>query len=172
MENRIGKPWTFVLRDILQYADDVTAAVDQIINATRTCSIFVGLGDPVNKFDVVKYSFEELIVYDQENFPVYTGHPKMKDVVYVDKHKQPSHDPCLGSLLQKYYGEISPEITLRNITAVFGTGNMHIAVMDFADNLLYVSNAGVYDATTKYAQPAYQRQFVALDMTSAFAETI
>ena len=52
------------------------------------------------------------------------------------QHVQPSTDPCFASLLGEYYGYISPEVTIRNITSVFQTGDMHIAVFDFAEQLM------------------------------------
>jgi len=169
-QSRIGMPWTFVLQDILQYDVDKTSAINRIVNTPRTCSIFVGLGDYTNTFDVVEYSYEEVIVYDQRNFPVYQAHPKFDGLVYVDKHMQPSHDPCLSQLLQKYYGFIAPEVILRYITSVFQTGNMHLAIYDFKLMQMYVSNAGIYNATADYAQPAYARTFARLDLSAMFAE--
>ena len=58
-------------------------------------------------------------------------------LVFVDKHTQPSSDPCLNTLLHKYYGQLNPENTLRYITSEFQTGDMHIAIYDFQNNLMY-----------------------------------
>jgi hypothetical protein len=47
---------------------------------------------------VYDYSAQELLVFDDANYPVYDGHPRMPGLVYVDKHVQvclapsPSHD--------------------------------------------------------------------------------
>lgn len=62
-------------------------------------------------------------MYDDQNFPAYPPvHPQLDGVVFVDKHVQPSQHPCLGSLMQKYYGQYTPELTIRNITAVHASG--------------------------------------------------
>ena len=110
----------------LPCTDPVEAAVSRIENANRTCSIFVGVGSAKEDFfDVIEYSYEEVNVYNDTNFPAYPpDHDLMDGVVFVDKHTQPSHDPCLNDLLKMYYGDIDPLVTLRNITAVFQTGDM------------------------------------------------
>lgn len=178
----------------------VEAAVNRIETANRTCSIFVGVGSArEDYFDVVEYSYQEVNVYNDTDFPAYPPyHDLMDGVVFVDKHTQPSHDTCLNDLLQMYYGDIDPLVTLRNITAVFQTGDMvrtvrtcgyriavphervfamnvgptprmqHVAIYDFARHTMTVSNAGVYNNVTKTAVPAYNRMFVELNMTEAF----
>ena len=37
---------------------------------------------------VYDYSAQELLVYDDTNYPVYDGHPRMQNLVYVDRHVQ------------------------------------------------------------------------------------
>jgi hypothetical protein len=37
---------------------------------------------------VYDYSAEELLVYDDNNYPLFSGHPRMQGLVYVDKHVQ------------------------------------------------------------------------------------
>merc|ERR1711916_175556 len=43
-KERWGTPWTFVLRDILQYDKTVAEAQQRLEQAHRTCSIYVGVG--------------------------------------------------------------------------------------------------------------------------------
>ena len=76
-----------------------------------------------------------MLVYCR-NFPTYTNHDQFDSLVFVDKHTQPSSDPCLNSLLHEYYGSISPMNTLKYITSQFQTGNMHIAIYDFENGLM------------------------------------
>lgn len=168
--SRAGYPWTFLLRDILQFDDDVDAAMNRIYNARRTCSIWVGLGSgKTDRFRVVQYSHEVVNQYDDFNFPAYPPyHPQFDGLVFVDKHVQPSHHMCLGSLMKKYYGRIEPALTAKDITAVHQTGDMHIAIMDYATWEMWVSNASPYDAKTKSAEPAYNRKFTVFDMAKAF----
>jgi isopenicillin-N N-acyltransferase like protein len=139
-------------------------------DATRTCSIFVGVGDQTNRFVAVGYSHETVNIYDNIDSPTWNGHPKLPDLVYIDKHVQPSSDPCMGSLMQKYYGTLDAEVAIRQVAAVFQTGDMHVAVYDYTKNFMYVSNASPANATGGGVIPAYDRPYVRLDMASLFAE--
>ncbi len=59
----------------------------------------------MNQFRVVEYSYERVEIFDDTNGPLGNpNHPLMKGVAYVDKGSQPTKNPCLGSLLQEYYG--------------------------------------------------------------------
>ena len=42
--------------------------------------------------------------------------------VYINKHVQPSSDPCVGSLLTEFYGNVSAVNTIRYIAAASQTG--------------------------------------------------
>jgi hypothetical protein len=165
-QNRAGMPWHFVLREILQFDTSVDEALARITNTTRTCSIWVGLGDSSPRFNVVQYSFEEVNVFDDSNMPNHTNIP---DVVYVDKHVQPSSDPCMPSLIEEYYGSLDATTIIRYITSQFQTGDMHIGVFDFASRLGYFSNAAVASANGT-AVSAYDRQFVQLSLAQLFAQ--
>jgi len=172
---RQGAPWDFVLRDILQYDADIDSALNRIYNAQRTCSIFVGLGDnKINQFRAVEYSEEYVRVGDDVNFPEWDGHPSMANVVYIDKHVQPSSNPCLGSLLEKYYGNLSAQTILQYVAPVHETGDMHIAIYDFAEHYMYVSNASPVPANgdASLVVPAYNRPFIRLDMGALFEESL
>jgi len=169
---RTGVPWNFLLRDVLQFDQDIDQALQRIANAERTCSIFVGLGDgESNTFRAVPYSHDYIEIWNDKNFPAYDNHPIMDDLVWLDKHTQPSTgDPCMTQLLEYYYGSITPEITIQNITAQFETGNTMAAIYDYARNKIYVSNAGIYGEVPEFELPAYNRQFTAFDMTALFNE--
>jgi len=169
-ENRFGYPWHFLLRDILQFDNDINDALNRISNARRTCSIHVGLGDPVNKFRVVEYGYENVTIYNDINYPEYPGHPKMPNLIYVNKHVQPSSDPCLGNLLQEQYGAIDSNYLMQHVAAEHETGDAHAAVYDFAQNLMYVVVASPYVNGTY--TPAYNRQWTKLDMTALFNEKL
>jgi len=164
-QNRAGIPFHFLLRDILQFDTTIDAALARIWNATRTCSIWIGLGDSSNTFNAVSYSYQELDVYNDYNR---TNHTSIKDVVYVDKHVQPSSDPCMPDLINEYYGNLTAENIFRHITAEFQTGDMHFSVFDHANKLIYVANASPYINGT--AIPAYNRQVTRLDLNALFNE--
>jgi len=175
---RAGIPWHFLFRDMLQFDENVTAAINRIETAHRTCSIFLGLGDHGDgNFKAVEYSHDRVEVFgDDTPFPGYEptppAHPLLNDVVYVDKHTQPSSDPCLASLLQKNYGSIGPQ-ALIDVTSIFQTGDMHAAVYDYKNNQVYVSVAtqtqAYPPADPNAVLPSYNRQFVQFDMQSLFS---
>lgn len=170
VQNRAGYPWTFLLRDILQYDIDIDSALTRIANAKRTCSIFAGVGSGLsNTFKIVEYAYEAIQIFNDRNFPAYPNHPLMDGLVWVDKHTQPSGDPCMTQLLEYYYGSITAEVTLRNITAQFQTGDTQVVVYDYAANNIYVSNCAVWNPATG-AAPAYDRQFTKFDMTAMWNE--
>jgi exportin-7 len=43
--SRIGVPFTFLLRDILQFDNSLEMALNRITNANRTCDLILGVGD-------------------------------------------------------------------------------------------------------------------------------
>jgi hypothetical protein len=167
---RDGYPWHFLLRDILQFSGDITDAMNRIINAQRTCSIFMGLGDGINnQFRVVEYSHDYVNFFDDRNYPAYPNHPLMPGLVWVDKHVQPSNDPCMTNLLKQNYGRITPEIIIRQIVSRFQTGNMHIAIYDYAEMDIYLSICSPVSLTNEVIN-AYDRPFAKLSLTQLFAE--
>lgn len=167
--SRFGTPWTYVLRDVLQYANELDDALSMLANAHRTCAIHVGVGDSVTgQFRGIEYAYKALNIYDDNNQPTYADHPHFEGLVYWDKHKQPTHDPCLPALLQKYYGSINAENTIQNIAAEFETGNAQVAVYDFAKDLVYVANPRADGESGPL--DAYARQYVRFDMKQIFAE--
>lgn len=173
---RNGIPFTFLLRDILQYDNTVEAAVDRINNANRTCSIFVGVGNNKSPegptFRGIEYSHDEVNVYDDKNFPAYPPYHNLSNgLVFFDKHTQPDNNACLGDLLGQYYGNIDPINTYQRITSVFQTGDMHIAIYDYKETTMYVANASpMVGNNTDSVVKAYDRPFVKLDMKAAFDE--
>jgi len=167
-QSRTGQPWHFLLRDILQFDQSVDDAITRIVNAPRTCSIHVGVGDPKNKFRAIEYSHDYVQIYNDINYPEYNGHPKLNNVVYINKHVQPSQDPCLGDLLKSQYGSIDAEYFIRHVAPEHQTGDAHAAVYDFAKNLVYAVVASPYLNGTY--TPAYDRQWTKFDMAALFAE--
>lgn len=96
-----GYPFPYLLRDILQYDPDVSAAYNRIIHAQRTCSIWLGLGDSdMNQMRVVQYSHDIVNMFSDVSYPSYPNHPLFKGLTYVDRYEQPSHSPCLSELLK------------------------------------------------------------------------
>ncbi len=44
-ESRIGIPFTFLMRDIIQFDQTVDDSISRIANAKRTCDLILGVGD-------------------------------------------------------------------------------------------------------------------------------
>jgi len=166
--SRSGIPWHFLARDILQFDTSLADAFNRIINAQRTCSIFLGVGsNHTNQFRVVEYSYDYVKIFDPLNIWNTPAHPQLPDVVYVDKHVQPggrgSGDPCMGSILSKNYGKLDAIMAIQELVSVFETGDLHIGFYDFGANAMYVS---VAQGNT----PAYARPFFRFDMNALFAQ--
>jgi len=164
-----GYPFHYLLRDILQFDSDTSAAMNRIMNAKRTCSIYVGLGDSLTKqFRAVEYSHDWLNMYSDQSYPEYTGHPRKAGIVYINKHVQPSGDTCLSDVMMETYGTVDA-MALINTAALHQTGDNHVAVYDFARNLMYVSSA----SSSSNGEPvvaAYDRQFLRLDLQKLWDE--
>jgi len=167
-DTREGIPFHFLLRDILQFDSNIDDALSRIASARRTCAIHIGLGDNTGQFRAIEYAHEYIKIYDDYNYPVYPGHPKFKGLVYIDKHPQPSTHTCFSSLLQKYYGQITPENTIQYICSLDETGDMHIAIYDFAKKHMYISNA----TPVQHLVKAYDRKFVRFDLEKLFNEKL
>jgi len=165
LTSRFGKPWTFVLRDAAQFATDVDSAINMFINTQRTAAIFIGVGDSVNQnFRGVQYSARELDVVDWSNIYEDEYHPRLRDVVYWDKHVQPSGDHCTSSLLQNNHGKYTPEFLISQVLPLAKTGDVQACVFDFLNNHVYVS----YNVFQQQPAFAYQRTYVRLDMNKIF----
>jgi len=44
-ESRIGNPFTYVLRDILQFDKSLDESINRLQNTRRTCNLLFGVGD-------------------------------------------------------------------------------------------------------------------------------
>jgi hypothetical protein len=45
---RFGKPWTYALRDVLQFSKTLDDALNNLNTTDRTCSVYLGIGSSVN----------------------------------------------------------------------------------------------------------------------------
>lgn len=78
-----------------------------------TGAIFIGVGDFVSQeFNALGFREQELSVYGYQNISQVTQMPVVEDVVYIDKHPQPSHDTeTMPGFMQKYHGQITGNLT-------------------------------------------------------------
>ena len=175
---RLGNPWTYVLRDVVQFSDSIDTGLSMLINAQRTCSVHLGLGEydrtmsnddnRTMDFIAIEYSAKEFNVYNWQDMYKSPHHPILRDVVYWDPYIQPSDDPCLGSLLVDHYGRLDAQTIIRNITSLLQTGNTLNLVLDYVENAAYLA----YSAPDDPEGPveAFNRVHTRLDMAKLFAE--
>ncbi|KAJ7211548.1 hypothetical protein O6H91_Y478100 [Diphasiastrum complanatum] len=166
--SRVGMPWHFVLRDVLQFTKNIQTTKLFLESVKRTCPLFVGIGSSLqNKFVLLSYSLDAVELYDDSNFTLVTlEKPKHQPpgVVFIDKYVQPSNDPCMEDLVNNSYGVLNGTSLLKMVS-VLRSGDMHIAIYDFSANLVYFSWA-VMNQTMKTIQLAYKRPFLKIDMGS------
>jgi len=158
-----------MLQDALMFDLDTDMVLSRIASANRTCAIWIGVGDAHGNggggsFKAVAYSHTTVSIYNDVNGPTYPNHDRAKGLVFINKHVQPSSEPCMNDALKSVYSSITGLLTLQYITALEQTGDMHIAVMDWGSDALYVANASP-DGT----QLAYDATFVEFKMSALWA---
>jgi len=174
-----GEPDVFVLRDLLQLAENKEQAEAHMQTAERTFAIWVGVGDFASQtMDIIGYKEDSAIAYTDVTMPANTGMPYMENVVYVDKHPQPSHDGPTGTLptaLGDFYGNISMD-TSRTILQYHQTGDQHIAMYDFGASQMLIS-VGRINENGDYGPvggdlsswKAYNRPYLQFDLNNLWA---
>jgi len=165
-ESRIGIPFTFLLRDILQFDNSYLDTITRITTANRTCDLILGAGDgKAQTFRGFQYSYSVATVISDTNLiPANdTWHPKIPNVVYFGMDWLcPNYDIVLAKQLNHYYGNITAENTIQGIVPIVQTGDVHVAVYDLTDQLMYVSFARKDNGTGP--ENAYDRQFTMLNL--------
>eukprot|EP00058_Branchiostoma_floridae_P015574 XP_002601062.1 hypothetical protein BRAFLDRAFT_75498 [Branchiostoma floridae] len=80
-ESRFGVPFTYLLRDILQFDNTLDDSINRIANSARTCDLIFGVGDgKLNAFRGVQYSASVSNFFDDQNLkPTADWHPLIKD---------------------------------------------------------------------------------------------
>lgn len=170
-ESRFGTPFTFLLRDVLQFDKTLDDAINRIANARRTCDLILGVGDAkLGQFRGIEYSASVADFFDDINMrPAEDWHPKIPNVVYWGMDWNcPAFNEVLGKQLTKHHGNITVENTIRDVVSIVQTGNLQVAVYDLTKNVAYLANAKAsYESGPQYA---YERQYVRLNMTELFTE--
>lgn len=169
-----GEADVFVMRDILEHSKTRKEAEEYMANAHRTWGIWLGIGDfETQTMDIVGYQQASSIPYTDVTMPANTEMPYMENLVYVDKHPQPSHDGVNGTLpvsLGDFYGQMSPE-NARVVVQYHQTGDAHIAMYDYgASKLLFaigrINENGDYGPVggDMSSWKAYNRPYLSYDM--------
>jgi hypothetical protein len=107
---------------------------------------------------------------DTNQMPLASWHPRIPSVTYFGMDWDcETFNSALSGQIQNYWGNISVANTVAYILPTVQTGDLHAAVYDLTDSLLYVSFARS-DNGTVGPKEAYVRQFTQLDATALFAE--
>jgi isopenicillin-N N-acyltransferase-like protein len=171
-ESRIGLPFIFLLRDILQYDYVLEDAINRMANAHRTCNLILGVGDgKETEFRGFEYSYSVLDVFSDMNMRPYnqTWHPRIPGLVYWGMDWDcPAYNTVLSQQLLKYYGQITPEIAIKYFTSVEMSGDNHLAYYDLTNNEFWVSFAAKFSNGGPVA--AYARQFTHFKANDLFNE--
>mmetsp|Transcript_1194 Transcript_1194/g.1578 ORF Transcript_1194/g.1578 Transcript_1194/m.1578 type:complete len:451 (+) Transcript_1194:28-1380(+) len=176
-DSRFGIPFTYLLRDLLQFDPTLQDGLDRITNANRTCSLILGFGDgkstngQLNGFRGIQYSHDVAkFMTDVNQMPVNdTWHPRLKDTVYYGMDWLcPAYNKVLHDQLQASYGKLTPELAISNITAIEQSGSLFVTYYDLTPehNTMHISFAA--PANTKGPMNAFDRAFTRLDMTAIF----
>lgn len=171
-ESMSGLPFIFVERYILQYCQTLDDALSFIADVKRTCHLVLGVGDgKLGTARMIQYSHSSVNFFDDQNLqPLADWHPRMPHGVYCGMDWLcPSRQYKLYKQIMYQYGQVTPESTIRNISSVSKTGDLHVAVYDLTDNIMYVANARASNETGPFE--AYHRQFVKIDLNVEFART-
>jgi len=171
-ETRFGYPFTYVLRDILQFDNSIDDSINRLANTDRTCNLLFGVSD--GKADKVKfrgfqYDSTVMKVFDDQNLlPNATWHPRIQDVVYWGMDWNcPGFNSVLYQQLTKFYGNITVENTIRHILPTMQTGDTHAVIYDLTNNFMYYASCGPENTPRR---DAYDRPFTKIDMAKLFKE--
>ncbi|WAR12323.1 DCD1A-like protein [Mya arenaria] len=143
-ESRFGIPFTYILRDVLQFDTSLAGAQTRLSNAHRTCNLILGVGDAKSRsFRGIEYSASVANFYtDTDMQPTADWHPRIKNVVYYGMDWLcPSFSEVLARQISTHYGNLSPDVIVRDIVSIEQSGSLHIAIYDMANEAVYIANA-------------------------------
>ena len=168
-----GIPFTFLLRDVLQFDKSLDEATERIKTAKRTTRLLYGVGD--GKFGQLRgfrTSSTSCTIYSPDNLePLTSAHKRISDVVYWGMTwDHPKYDGPLHDKLIEHYGKIDAEVTINDIVPSVKTGNLQTVVYDLTEMKIWVANARADHESGSL--PAFARQFVEFDMKAIFYKAI
>lgn len=173
-ESSFGVPFTYLLRDMLQFDKTLDDCKRHLTNANRTCNLILGFGDgkgPNPTFNGIQYSYSVAnFQNDTHMMPSYDWHPRISNVVYYGMDWLcPSFNSVLARQLNAGYSKITPELGIRNVSSIVQTGNLFVTYYDLtpAHNQMFVSFAAAHGKPGPLN--AFDRSFTRIDMTPVFA---
>lgn len=164
-----GIPFTFLLRDVLQFDKSLDEATYRLKTAKRTTRLLYGVGDgKLGELRGFRTSSTTFNSYSPENLePVTSAHQRINDIVYWGMTwDYPKFDGPLHDKLIEHYGKINAEVTINDIIPSVKTGDLQAIVYDLTDMTVWIANAGAEHETAP--MPAYDRQFIEFDMNAIF----
>jgi len=171
-ESRFGIPFTYILRDFLQWDTNINDSIARVTNANRTCDLILGVGDGANaQFRGIQYSASVANFYDDTNMePEGDWHPRINNTVYYGMDWLcPNYDTVLAAQITYAYGQITPELGIKNISAILTSGDNFVSYYDLtpAHPTMYTAFASAHG--TPGPGEAYNRQYARLDMKQLFS---
>lgn len=110
---RFGKPWTYALRDVLQFSKTIDDALNNLNTTDRTCSVYLGIGSSVNNtYRLIEYSETQFRVYNDATWKDDRTHPRKEGMIwkaYIDDK------PCFANHFLPNYGKITPELIYKYV---------------------------------------------------------
>jgi hypothetical protein len=142
-----GETLTFVMRDMVQFANTKEEAIETARTAARTWAVFLGVGDESSQqFEIMGYREKEVQVFDPPNMTLVTNQTALANLVFIDRHPQPTHDPkMLVNALEMQINKrdksqrISGRSTVQMPRHIGPTGDVHIAIYDWSARSLFVA---------------------------------
>lgn len=149
--SRFGKPWTYALRDTMQFSHGIDEAIKYLNETARTCSVWFGIGSSTsNTYRIVEYSKAYFNVYDDKHWEFSEVVPQKDDVLYKAYH---DHRTCFRDIINENYGDITPELIFRHIVPKSETGDSQVAVMDHSTKTVYVMYPDIKEFDYGYNRP-------------------
>ena len=170
-----GQPVVGFIRDVLQFADTKEDAIEMalhpIAGGKRTWAVFLGVGDAASQeFRAMGYREADLQVLGPENVTNVTGFAAQDDVVFIDKHPQPSHDATtMPDLVSKWHGNLTARNVAQYFPRLMQSSDLHATVYDYGANKAYVA-IGTIDGDGQYIEMACDRPFLEFDFDDLFNE--
>jgi len=180
-ESRHGIPFTYLLRDILQWDKSLDDTKMRVKTADRTCNLILGVGDgKINEMNSIRYSYSAADFFDDktlepgpwciEEVQPCDWMPLIENVVYHGMDWNcPTYTRRLSEEINKKWGNITPENAISDIIARTCTGDVHNAVYDLTQNDFYFAVASPHGADSSTKQ-AYKNSYYKLDADKLFAE--
>jgi len=181
-ESRFGVPFTYLLRDILQFDEKLDQALNHITDAARTCDLILGVGDgklTSLPFRGIQYSHSvanfyidtDMMPYNETADPQW--HPRLSNMVYYGMDWLcPNYDIVLARQLEASRGRLTAALAIMNVTAIEQSGDSLVSYYEYSTpthpelDSMYVSFAGRHNASGP--PNAYDRPFVKMNLDSMF----